>query len=138
MFAALGLAGLLVGETKGAQLWMNDSELRNAFSGHTIAGIYPSGRGFVETYEPDGRVVYRDDRQYVTGRWSISANTFCTIYQADTYGGCYSVRRTSSNCFEFYFLSRTDGVTPRPEEPAWTAQAWLMDQPATCAPGSEI
>lgn len=131
--------GLIVASAEShAVLWMNDSDLKATFEGKTIAGLYPSGRGFVETYHRGGRVAYQDQVRQVGGRWSVSAGTFCTIYDGDAAGGCYSVRRMGQNCFEFYFSSRTEQDKRRPEEPTWTAQAWLSDSPSTCVAGAEV
>jgi len=121
-----------------AILWMDDADLETTFSGKTIAGLYPSGRGFVETFRIGGRVQYQDDRRRVSGRWTINSGNFCTIYEGDNTGGCYSVRRMGKNCFEFYFISRTENTKRRPEEPTWTAQAWLSDATSTCVAGSEV
>lgn len=131
-----GLA--MIGTAAAASLWMNDGELKKTFRGKTIAGLYPSGRGFVETYTRSGRVYYRDDLRRVSGRWSVSSGNFCTLYDGDNSGGCYVVRRVGKNCFEFYFNSPDDTSNQRPEEPAWTAQAWLTDTPSTCVAGSEV
>lgn len=63
--------GLIVASAEShAVLWMNDSDLKATFEGKTIAGLYPSGRGFVETYHRGGRVAYQDQVRQVGGRWS--------------------------------------------------------------------
>ncbi len=121
-----------------ASLWMNEADLETTFNGKTIAGLYPSGRAFVETFRRGGRVHYRDDLRRVSGQWTISSGNFCTFYEGDNTGGCYSVRRMGENCFEFYFISRSEGTRRRPEEPTWTAQAWLSDSPSTCVAGAEV
>ena len=36
----------------------------------------------------------------MTGRWSVVADTFCTIYDGSKTGGCFRVRRVSANCYE--------------------------------------
>lgn len=119
-------------------VWMSGADLRTTFSGQTIAGLYPSGRGFVETYETGGRVRYRDEQRDVSGRWSVASGTFCTIYDGDASGGCYTVRQMGENCYEFYFVSRSSRGLPRLDEPTWTAQAWITDKPSTCVAGSEV
>lgn len=123
---------------RASDFWMSDADLEKTFAGKTIVGIYPSGRGFVETFDIGGRVDYRDDRRRVFGRWSVTARTFCTIYEGDASGGCFLVRRMSENCFEFYFAARSNRQDPRPEDPSWSAQAWLLDAPSTCVAGSEV
>lgn len=119
-------------------LWMSEADLETTFAGKTIAGLYPNGRGFLETFHVGGRVHYRDDIRRVSGNWHVKSGTFCTIYDGENTGGCYSVRRMGENCFEFYFISRNEGARRRPEEPTWTAQAWLSDTPSTCVAGAEV
>lgn len=135
---AVGLYFQIGKVANSAEIWMSDADLKTAFSGKTIAGLYPNGRGFVETYHKGGRVVYRDQFRRVTGRWSVHANSFCTIYQGDASGGCYSVRQLSENCFEFYFISQSESERQRPGDPTWTAQAWISENPSTCVGGSEV
>lgn len=131
--------GSITSGSRAASLWMSEADLEATFAGKTIAGLYPNGRGFVETYHLGGRVLYRDDLRRVFGRWHVASGTFCTIYDGDNTGGCYSVRRMGKNCFEFYFMSRKDGgARQRPEQPTWTAQAWLSDTPSTCVAGAEV
>jgi len=139
VFLAVVTAGVVIAASQSrAVLWMNDSDLKTTFEGKTIAGLYPGGHGFIETFHRGGRVAYQDQVRQVGGRWSVSAGTFCTIYDGDAAGGCYSVRRMGKNCFEFYFMSRTPKEKNRPEEPTWTAQAWISDFPSTCVAGAEV
>jgi hypothetical protein len=72
------------------------------------------------------------------GQWSVHAGAFCTIYDNDRAGGCYLVRKMSENCFEFYFIARTEQQALRPGRPTWTAQAWLKGDPSTCVAGAEV
>lgn len=118
--------------------WMSEVDLKSTFSGQTIDGHYPSGRTFRETFEESGHVAYQDDRRRSGGTWSINAGTFCTIYDDDPAGGCYLVRRTSDNCFEWYFVARTRASAATPGPPSWTAQAWIKDEPSTCSAGAEV
>lgn len=129
---------LLCSPAAFSNTWMSAGDLTLTFSGKTIAGVYPSGRVFVETYHVGGRVKYHDQVRQVGGRWRVSQGSFCTIYDGDGTGGCYSVRRTGENCFEFYFISRDENQSDGPGDPSWTAQAWITDKPSTCVAGSEV
>ena len=135
---ALFISVFSIAQAGSADIWMSDVELKTTFAGKTVAGRYPNGRGFIETYHIGGRVQYRDEQRRVSGRWSITGRSFCTIYDKEASGGCYSVRRMSDNCYEFYFISRTDTASPNSDKLSWTAQAWLSDQPSTCVAGSEV
>lgn len=107
--------------------------MQAAFGGKTIDGHYADGVTFTESYAADGRIDYRERGRDMTGRWSVRAGTFCTIYDTAPTGGCYRVVRKGANCFEFYFVARDEKIAEsRPGQPSWTAQAWVKGQHATC------
>lgn len=114
--------------------WMDGAGLSAAFKGKALSGEYASGRTFKEVYRDDGGLRYQDDMRESGGHWSVSSGTFCTIYDDDPAGGCFRVQKTGANCFEFYFVARTEDKAPGPadREPSWTARAWLADQEPTC------
>lgn len=137
ILAAL-FAAHAVAQSEPVDIWMTQSDLKQTFSGKTIAGVYPSGRGFIETFNVGGRILYRDEQRHVSGRWTVNQRAFCTIYDGDATGGCYLVRRMGENCYEFYFISRTVNANRKPEDLTWTAQAWLSEKPSTCVAGAEV
>ncbi len=114
---------------------MDEAAIRAAFAGKTIQGNYASGKPFTETYRADGAIIYRERDIEYRGHWSVQSDAFCTIYHSDPTGGCFKVKRESENCFEFYFISRTEGQAANNEtvKPAWTARAAVIDRDATCA-----
>lgn len=119
--------------------WMTDADLRATFAGRDISGEYENGDTFEETYAADGAVRYSDARRASSGKWSVGAGTFCTIYDDDPAGGCYRVRKASENCFEFHFVARTeDQASKAPGKPAWTARGWIANQPKTCVDGESV
>ena len=129
------VAILTAGNSYAATLWMTDDDLRATFTGQKIMGHYTNGKKFNEEFRRDGTLTYIDVRRQNTGRWSISNDSFCTIYDADPLGGCYQVARVGSNCFEFYFIARTKQQAEKPEDrtkPSWTARAWLSQNEPTC------
>lgn len=117
-------------------VWMTDGELRTAFAGATIEGEYADGRTFREQYFDSGRLAYVEDarQREQKGHWSIVSGSFCTIYDLPLSGGCFRVRQHSANCYEFYFLTRTEkrARAPDPGQPSWTARAWRTGTPPTC------
>lgn len=115
--------------------WMSESALNRAFSGKTIEGHYADGAKFVERYDGNGHLNYRDDKRETQGRWSLQAGTFCTIYDLDPTGGCYRVHKVSDNCFEFYFAARTveQAQNSPNDKPSWTARGWVRGETSTCA-----
>ncbi len=123
----------------GASGWMSDNDLSQQFRGVEIDGHYASGRTFSEAYRRDGRLEYRERDRETRGRWSVEAGSFCTIYDMDSSGGCYRVKRVGRNCFEFYFVARTeDQARLDPNKPSWTARGWIKSETATCADGASV
>lgn len=134
------LAGLLavfafVPAARSMEPWMDEAAIRATFGNKTIQGNYASGKAFTETYKADGTIEYHERGIDYRGHWSLQAGTFCTIYHSDPTGGCYQVRQVSDNCYEFYFVSRTEAQAAERDlsRPAWTARAAVSDRDATCA-----
>lgn len=120
-------------------VWMTDADLTATFAGRDIAGEYENGDAFQETYAADGSVRYADAHRASSGKWSVRAGTFCTIYDDDPAGGCYRVRKASANCFEFHFVARTEEEAgTAPGKPAWTARGWFPGKPKTCVDGESV
>jgi hypothetical protein len=115
-------------------VWMNEGAMKAAFSGKTIQGSYASGRAFIEVYEAAGDIVYREHGIEYRGHWSLQAGTFCTIYHSDPTGGCFRVQQVGENCYEFYFVTRTEeqAANDGAGRPAWTARAAVTDRASTC------
>jgi hypothetical protein len=114
--------------------WMDEPALKSAFAGKTIQGNYASGKAFTETYRADGSIDYRENNLNYVGHWSVQEGTFCTIYHSDPTGGCYQVRQVSANCYEFYFVTRTEAEAAGKDlgRPSWTARAAVSDRDPTC------
>jgi len=113
--------------------WLNDAELQR-FKDATIGGRYSNGKPFTEHYGSNGRLSYVEHGMTLGGHWSITQGTLCTIYDYDETGGCYRVSRVDTNCYEFYFVSRTEEAAPGPSDgkPRWTARGAIQGQPSAC------
>ena len=120
--------------------WLPGADISKALAGKTIEGRYASGRAFTETYLPDGRIEYIEQGMTIGGRWSVTAGTLCTIYDADPAGGCFRVSKVGANCFEFYFAARTEEAAPGPDgsTPKWTARGSVSGQAAACQDGANV
>jgi len=120
--------------TAADEPWMDEASLKAAFAGKSIQGQYASGKAFTETYLADGGIEYREKGVEYRGHWSLQAGSFCTIYHTDPTGGCYQVRQVSDNCYEFFFVTRTELQAAEKDfgRPAWTARAAVSDRDATC------
>lgn len=138
----LGLVTVLPSQARsntGTSAWMSDVDLRAQFRGVEIDGHYASGRTFSEAYHANGRLDYRERDRETRGRWSVEAGAFCTIYDTDSSGGCYRVKRVGRNCFEFYFVARTEEQARQdPNRPSWTARGWRKSEAATCSDGASV
>lgn len=134
--ATLAMAVVAARAQNAGPYWMSESALEKAFSGTEITGTYRDGRTFNERYDRAGTLVYREHtpNRQLTGNWSIVRGLFCTIYESSGTGGCFRVHRVGTNCFEFYFETRTeaDARNALPRKPSWTAQAWRIDVAPTC------
>lgn len=121
-------------------LWMSDAEIAAQFNDATVDGAYASGRPFTESYRADGRVEYAGHGLTIGGHWSVTAGTLCTIYETDPSGGCFRVAKVAENCFEFFFVSRTEQAAPGPEDahPAWTARGSIRGADATCPDRADV
>lgn len=114
--------------------WMSEDAMRQAFTAVTLEGKYGSGRPFTEVYEKDGSLQYREGAMAIGGRWSVRAGTFCTIYDDDPAGGCFRVKQVGGNCYEFYFVARTEVQAQSDQKkPAWTARGYVVGKPGICA-----
>lgn len=138
MMIAVLIAGLAAQGLQAAPAesgWLSADEISAALSGKTLEGRYASGRAFTERYKADGRVEYSEAGGMAAGgHWSITAGTFCTIYDGDTSGGCFLVARVGRNCFEFYFTTRTeeDALRRGADDPSWTARGSVAGEATSC------
>jgi hypothetical protein len=115
-------------------VWLSGGEILGQFKDATIDGRYASGKAFTERYAADGGVIYKEPGVTLSGHWSVTEGTLCTIYEGDTSGGCYRVARVARNCYEFYFVSRTEAAAPGAPDgkPAWTARGAVQGQATSC------
>lgn len=114
--------------------WMTGDAIRSTFAGKTIQGHYADGTAFTEEYRADGAIDYRERDKTQAGHWSLQGNAFCTIYHRWATGGCYRVRQVSDNCYEFFFVARTEfeAANRLTTRPSLTARAAVADRTATC------
>ena len=131
----LAAAAALVVPAVADDGWMSEEAMKAAFANKTIQGLYATGKAFTETYGADGGISYREKSVDYHGHWSLQAGTFCTIYDADAAGGCFQVKQVSDNCYEFYFVARTEAEAAQfgPGVPSWTARAAVSDRDASCS-----
>jgi len=136
--ACLACAGFLGGETaravQAAPQWLDGAEIEQKFNNTAIDGRYADGRSFTERYDAGGSLVYTEHGLTMGGHWSVTEGTLCTIYDQDASGGCYRVSRVDTNCYEFYFVSRTEAAAPGPAngKPHWTARGSVQGLPSAC------
>lgn len=134
---ALASFGLIAQQSWAVQSgsgWLTQTEILQQFKGSTIDGRYANGKAFTERYAADGRLSYMETGLTLGGHWSVTEGTLCTIYDFDASGGCYRVARVDTNCYEFYFVSRTESAAPGPPggKPSWTARGALQGKASAC------
>lgn len=131
---ACAAVGLVAQVAAGGEFWMEGEELKETFSGVTIDGHYSDGRYFTERYGRDMALQYSEGPREVSGHWSVISGAFCTIYENDPAGGCFRVVRVGANCFEFYFVTRSEEEAEAGEfgKPGWTARGWVKGRRSTC------
>lgn len=135
------VAAALLSAAALAQLpWMSGPQIEQALAGRTIDGMYASGRRFTERYLEGGALEYVENGIRLTGRWSITAGTLCTLYDTDPTGGCFRVLPSGSNCYEFYFVARNEEQArePEPGAPSWTARGAIEGSPAACPDDANV
>jgi hypothetical protein len=135
LFVALMVCGLAAAPASAVQSrWLSGDEILAQFKDATIDGRYASGKAFTERYGADGRLAYTEASMTLGGHWSVTEGTLCTIYEFDASGGCYRVAHVDTNCYEFYFVSRTEAAAPGPPDgkPAWTARGALQGKASAC------
>lgn len=133
-------AAMLGAPAYAAGQWLTDAEIASQLGGKTLEGMNATGTRFTEKYLPGGRLEYLENGQTLSGRWSVTAGTLCTIYDLDPAGGCYRVSLSDQNCFEFYFVSRTEEAAPGPPgvKPGWTARGAVDGQIDACKEGANV
>jgi hypothetical protein len=119
--------------------WLSQSEIESALTGKTLEGHYASGNTFTERYLTNGTLEYAERGRAISGHWSVTAGTLCTIYDTDPTGGCYRVARVAQNCFEFYLVTRTEEAAPGLKgDGAWTARGAVAGEASGCHEGANV
>ncbi len=123
LFALVLLASPTAAETGR---WLNAADITYMLVGRDVVGQYRNGATFTETYRGVGTIEYRDETSSLRGTWTLKGNQFCTHYEGSP-GGCYKMRLTSSNCFEYWLVDAAG--TPAD---AWIAVASQAKYDSTC------
>lgn len=114
--------------------WMSGEDMHKTFAGQRVAGFYPNGIKFEETYGPSGSIAYKDDLNTDTGNWSISGNNFCFFYRS-MQGGCFKLHREGNNCYQAVLSSEAMNSKRGPlSKTGWSVSMWRADMPSTCTP----
>ena len=115
LIAGLALAAIPALAAASNDDILTGEQLRSELGSHSIEGYYTGDKvHFVEIYLTGGRLSYKADNAADTGDWTISGDTFCTMY--DHIGGaCWYVVKRSSKCYQFYPASAV-GSDPAVDE----------------------
>lgn len=126
------------GPARAGPSWMTEDAMRAAFIGKTLDGHYVDGMKWSETYDPNGRLDYREEARAGAGRWFFRRHVFCTFYDPgqELIGGCFAAVQAGANCYEFYLASLTEPEVEEDEAPGpaarWVARASRRGEPSTC------
>ncbi|KAB2848497.1 MAG: DUF995 domain-containing protein [Hyphomicrobiaceae bacterium] len=115
--------------------YLTEQEVRQAFVGRPVAGVYPTAQNWRELMSADSSTHYVEERGTFTGRWWFSAKgELCFQYTAEAGGGCFYYVRLSPNCFEhFYEANRGErGVLGLQRGLLSNGKMWRTDEPSTC------
>ena len=124
-----------VGNAHAQRGWMQEGEIRAELTRLKLSGLYPSNVAWAEDVRADGTTDYFEGAERRPGRWTVSGELYCFIYQLPHQGGCFRVVRHSANCYELYTAS-IGGETPATPPPAsamsWNGRMWREAEKATC------
>jgi hypothetical protein len=134
------LACCLVAPAAGVdRSWMTEAAMRAAFIGKTLDGHYVDGVEWTETYDPGGRLDYKESARAGAGNWFFRGRVFCTFYDPGhgLNGGCFNAVQASANCYEFHVADpRRQSADEQDTGPGpmgrWVARAWRRGEPSTC------
>lgn len=141
LMSAMGGVSLVPAQPAlGQGAWLSAQEIEQALAGRTIHGVYATGRHFMERYLKGGDLEYTENGITLRGRWSIAAGALCTIYDTDPTGGCFRVAPSGRNCFEFYFVARSEEQAREPADarPHWTARGAVEGKAEACEDGASV
>ncbi|MBS0241821.1 MAG: hypothetical protein JSS20_06560 [Proteobacteria bacterium] len=135
LIAALAsLASSALAEERANLTWMSGEEIKQAFSGQPLEGVYPSQRPWSELIRQDGTTDYREGPNHWAGTWWVQDREFCFRYPPPGVGGCFRITRTSPNCYELYEFGNPpeDPDTPPERADLWNGRMWQAGKPPTC------
>ena len=116
---------------------MTEDQIRIELIGPPMKGNYADDQPWDETYFHDGSITYADTMNNWQGIWSFRGAGFCTYYNEGQNGGCWTILKTSANCYEFYPVARAGKLIPRKPDQrrTWTARGWRTTAASTCDVG---
>ena len=125
---------------RATRVWMDDQAVRAEFMGKAVDGYFRDGQIWTATLAPDGRVQHLADRRHlVPGRWFFRGAVLCSIpneaHRPRFAIGCWSIRKASTNCYE-YFRVRATASEPLEAESTeweWYALGWRQGEASTCS-----
>lgn len=133
----LALAGFpaVADQSTSKPKYLTEPEVREAFVGRPVAGVYPTAQNWRELMKADGSTDYAEQRGSFVGRWWFSAKgELCFEYTAEGGGGCFYYVKLSANCFEHFFEANKGerGVLGLPRGLLSNGKMWRSDEPSTC------
>jgi hypothetical protein len=115
--------------------YLTEKEVREAFVGRPVAGVYPTAQSWRELMNADGSTNYAEQRGSFVGRWWFSAKgELCFQYTAEGGGGCFYYVQLSPNCYEHFFEANKGerGVLGLQRGLLTNGKMWRSDEASTC------
>ena len=135
VIAALVSAPAAANQSATKPKYLTEQEVREAFVGRPVAGVYPTAQNWRELMDADGSTNYTEQRGSFVGKWWFSAKgELCFQYSAEGGGGCFYYVRLSANCFEHFFEANKGerGVLGLQRGLLTNGKMWRSDEPSTC------
>jgi hypothetical protein len=88
---------------------LEGDDLKRAYSGHVVEGIYKTSRQrtgtniFTERFHKDGTTEYREGHITDKGQWAVRGKLICFGYEGELSGGisCYNVYKSGSCLYAY-------------------------------------
>jgi len=112
---------------------LSETQIKAALVGKIFEGEYPSGAAWRESFDASGNTVYQEGGRTDLGTMTFQGNVVCFDYGDPTRsGGCFTVWRRGTNCFDFYSTNNIATRLQRDRGTAWDARAWEEGKARDC------
>ena len=113
-------------------------DIKSALQGHTLEGFYQfedvltGEQSYEETYQKDGRLIYKEGDLTDQGKWWVSNNQLCHHYDIDVpkIDHCFIIYQ-ENNCY-YYFESYYAQTGKMHHAREWNNRSIIKGEGKTC------